>query len=77
MKASSTLNASAAYAQCTNDAVKKSCRNRIGPMAVKEVTFAINNSDCTKAQAILTAAQQMGVDSGRLAKAQTAVANCK
>jgi tRNA A-37 threonylcarbamoyl transferase component Bud32 len=77
MKAANTGAAAAAYAQCTNDAMKQSCRNRIGPIAVRDVTFAANNGKCVDARAILSAAQQMGVDPRRLAKAEAAAAGCK
>jgi len=77
MKAANTAAAAAAYAQCTNDAMKQSCRNRIGPIAVKDATFAANNGKCVDARTILSAAQQMGVDPRRLAKAGAAAAACK
>jgi serine/threonine-protein kinase len=69
--------AAQAYAQCSNQGAKNACQSRAGQKAGEAAVFAANNGKCKEAGAILLAAQQMGVAAGRLAKARTAVANCK
>ena len=69
--------AAQAYAQCSNPGAKNACQSRAGQKAGDAAVFAANNGKCSEARGILVAAQQMGVNAGRLAKAQAAVANCK
>jgi serine/threonine-protein kinase len=76
-QAGNTLAAAAAYAQCSDQGAKDTCRNRLGNKAGDEAARAANNNNCDQARKILAAAQQMGVNPARLAKAQGAVASCK
>jgi tRNA A-37 threonylcarbamoyl transferase component Bud32 len=63
--------AAQAYAQCTNPTARQQCSTRVGQWAPKAAESAAYNQRCDESKAILTAASQMHVPEGRLAKARS------